>query len=842
MKIKIILIVLTLVVGITGNLFAQQVQQKRAPEFAKDEVLVKFKGGINSNSMQSFNTNHNINVLHEYKRISVSLYHINDSRSVHSVVSELNSDPQVEYAEPNYVLKANVIPNDPNFPLQWGMHNTGQTGGVVDADIDAPEAWDFVSGTTTSSVVVGVIDTGVDYTHPDLVNNIWNNPGEITGNGIDDDLNGFIDDTRGWDFANNDNDPFDDNEHGTHVSGIIAAGGDNGQFVAGVHWQAKIMGLKFLDASGSGFTSDAIPAILYASANGADLTNNSWGGGGFSQALKDAIDATSNTLFVAAAGNSGMNTDVSPAYPASYDSANILSVASTTDTDSLSVFSNFGALTVDIGAPGSSIISTVPGSSTATFDGTSMASPHAAGVAALVLCVNPGMPVQVLKDTIMLSVDPLASLSGVVVTGGRLNAFSALTGVSAPLSPIAGFSADTFCGPAPLTVNFTNLSVAMQPATYSWDFGDGSPLETVENPSHIFTSDGLFDVTLTVTDTNSLSDSFVMSVNTIDGADYIVESSNDLGGPSFNWVEINTTGSPLNLGLDDSALVPIPFTFEFFGTPNNQVNINSHGNLTFSNPMLEYVNECLPTGVISDLIAVYWDDVDPTPALGGNIYFETIGTTPDRSFIVEWSNVPHFSNGGGAEAADNTINAVSGITFQVILSEGSNDILFQYLDTDFGDISLNGGLSATVGLQNLSDTCGIVEYSCNEQVIPDNLAVLFSPSGNAPPVSLNITPPSGTYITTQTIDLGLILESSSLTIVDINVDMDGEDISDGVSNCAVPGIIISGGETYRCANFSFNSSHLGTGTQHMVSVTALLSDDSTVSDTVNWEILEALVP
>ena len=215
----------------------------------------------------------------------------------------------------------------------------------------------------SANVLVGVIDTGVDYNHPDLAANIWTNPGEIAGNGIDDDGNGYIDDVHGYDFVNNDGDPMDDNGHGTHFSGTIGGVGNNGIGVAGVNWNVKIMALKFLDSGGSGSTANAVAGVQYATMMGVDVTSNSWGGGGFSQALYDAIDAAgaANIAFVAAAGNNGANNDTSPAYPAAYDLPNIISVAATDDNDELASFSNYGAASVDLGAPGVDILSTLPG-------------------------------------------------------------------------------------------------------------------------------------------------------------------------------------------------------------------------------------------------------------------------------------------------------------------------------------------------------------------------------------------------------------------------------------------------------------------------------------------------
>ncbi len=273
---------------------------------------------------------------------------------------EYLADPAVEYAEPNYIVHADVIPDDTSFSNLWGLHNTGQTGGTYDADIDAPEAWGLTTG--SPGVVVAVVDSGVAVNHPDIAPNIWINQGEdypACNDGLDNDGNGYIDDCYGWDFIGNDNDPTDFNGHGTHVAGTIAAAGNNALGVTGVMWQAMIMPVRFLGVSGSGDTANAIKAILYASANGADVINNSWSGGGYSQALKDAIDASS-AVIVCAAGNDGRDNDANPSYPAGYSSSNIISVAATDHNDALAWFSNYGAVSVDVAAPGVNIFSSMP--------------------------------------------------------------------------------------------------------------------------------------------------------------------------------------------------------------------------------------------------------------------------------------------------------------------------------------------------------------------------------------------------------------------------------------------------------------------------------------------------
>ena len=405
--------------------------------YADRQVIVKLKEGVQLSKQSAMRTGLNAKVLHKFSSIGAELWEI-PGVAVADAISLYKNDARIEYIEPNYRVSiiqsvTNTTPNDPRYPEMWGLSNTGQSGGTVDADIDAPEAWDIETG---DEVVVGVIDTGVDWGHEDLVGNIWTNPNEIAGNNIDDDSNGYIDDIRGWDFINNDNDPFDDNRHGTHVSGTIAAVGNNGIGTVGVSWTAKIMGLKFLDANGSGSISDAILAVEYATMMGAKLTNNSWGGGGFSQAMYDAIEAAKNAdiLFIAAAGNDGTNNDASPHYPSNYDLANIISVASTDRNDQRSSFSNFGAISVDLGAPGSSILSTFPNDTYGTINGTSMATPHVTGAASLLWAQTPGASHTDVKNKLMIHVDPIAALAGITVTGGRLNIYNALLIGAFPLN------------------------------------------------------------------------------------------------------------------------------------------------------------------------------------------------------------------------------------------------------------------------------------------------------------------------------------------------------------------------------------------------------------------------
>lgn len=343
-----------------------------------------------------------------------------NSMSVEEAIGLLSAMPEVEYAEPDYFVRASVTPNDPSYGQLWGM-NQGN-----DFDIDAPQGWDVFTG--NPNFVVAVIDTGIQRTHPDLAANTWVNPGEVAGNGVDDDGNGFIDDLYGWDFVNNDNNPMDDNGHGTHCAGTIGAVGNNGIGVVGVVWNTKLAACKFLNSGGSGSISAAVSSLQYCVGKGIKVSNNSWGGGGFSQSMVNALNSSAaiGHIFVAAAGNGGYNNDTSPSYPASYTNPNVIAVAATASNDTLASFSQYGATSVDVGAPGVNIYSTYPTNSYASLSGTSMATPHVAGVVTAVYGQNPSWTYQQVRDRIYSTVRPVAALNGRCVTGGMVNLQAAL--------------------------------------------------------------------------------------------------------------------------------------------------------------------------------------------------------------------------------------------------------------------------------------------------------------------------------------------------------------------------------------------------------------------------------
>ncbi len=353
------------------------------------------------------------------------------------MIERLQASGLIEFAEPDYILSASIIPNDPDYlnGTLWGL-NSAQSSSI-DPDINAPEAWDLVR--YASNVVVAVIDSGIRATHEDLRDNLWTNPNEIAGNGLDDDKDGIVDDVHGYNAINNTGDVTDSGGHGTHVAGIIGASGNNGKGSTGVAWTVRLMSLKFLDADGQGATSDAIACIDYARAHGAQIINASWGGAGQSQSLRRAIDRAraSGIIFVSAAGNESSDDDRTPSYPASYALDNLVSVAASDSLGALASFSNYGAVSVDLMAPGVSILSTWHTSDSAYVkqSGTSMSTPFVTGVFALLKARFPSKDYKTLIAAVFNSVDKVASATGKTVTGGKLNARAAIKYLMPIVSP-----------------------------------------------------------------------------------------------------------------------------------------------------------------------------------------------------------------------------------------------------------------------------------------------------------------------------------------------------------------------------------------------------------------------
>ena len=418
-------------------------------DFDAAEVLVRFRPGVSRERMEEVAASLNDQVEDEIESVEglTSIDDLDDA-DAERVAAEYASLPEVEYAEPNYRINLGPVgvsdgrpfpapdaslpqgsPNDPRFADQWGLLNTGQKGGRAQADISAFAAWDKTRG--SRKVVVAVLDSGVDYTHPDLAGNMWHRPADLEMY-FDDEL-GVMDDSEGFSAVESERDPMDENGHGTHCAGIVGAEGDNGLGITGVNWQVEIMPLKFMGRGGFGSTKDAIEAINYVIARKKDGVNvrvisASWGSQSRSKALEDVIRKAgeADILFVAAAGNDGADADRRPHYPSGYKLPNVLSVAALDRRDELASFSNYGAKGVHVAAPGKEILSTWLGGEYEEHSGTSMATPFVAGVAGLVLSVEPNLSVKELRDRLMSTADKLDSLKGKVVSGGRVNAARAV--------------------------------------------------------------------------------------------------------------------------------------------------------------------------------------------------------------------------------------------------------------------------------------------------------------------------------------------------------------------------------------------------------------------------------
>jgi subtilisin family serine protease len=379
-----------------------------------------------------------------------------------AVSAALAADRSIDFFEMDSLRQYASVPNDPQFSEQWAFRNTGQGGGTPGDDIHAAAAWNLTTG--SRNVVVAVIDSGVDYTDPDLAANIWTNP--YAGR------DGYTADLHGYDFVDNNGNPMDDYGHGTHVAGIIGAVGNNGQGVTGVDWSCSIMALKFLDANGDGYTSDAVRAINYATMMrtvynvNVRVANNSWGGAANDPALQAAIASAGQAgiLFVVAAGNNGSNNDTTPQYPADDRLSNVVSVAASDQNDHLAWFSDYGPNTVDLAAPGVSIYSTLPGNQYGYLSGTSMATPEVSGVAALAWALDPNATVAQVRSAILAGVDRVPALAGKVVSGGRLDAYNTLRLIAADVAPAPAPAPAPTPTPAPTPAPIPTPAVSNTPA------------------------------------------------------------------------------------------------------------------------------------------------------------------------------------------------------------------------------------------------------------------------------------------------------------------------------------------------------------------------------------------
>lgn len=594
-----------------------------------------------------------------------------------SVLDALRARPDVIYAEPNFIRHKSNTPNEFNNNSDlWALKNTGQGGGTPGIDMKAEQAWDITTG--SSSIVVAVIDEGINVAHPDLQPNVWRNPVEIAGNGIDDDANGYIDDVNGFDFVHNDGSVYDGpgtnpdgsiiDSHGTHVAGTIGAVGNNGQGVVGVNWQVSLMSLKFLGPDG-GSSADLLRAFTYAKlmrdlwvssggTKGANIrvTNNSYGGTEYSQAEADAIQAlgASNILFVAAAGNEAENNDVLGSYPATYDLPNVISVAAFDRQGKFASFSNRGSRTVHLGAPGVSIISTLPGNSYGYFSGTSMASPQVVGVAALVLAAHPEMTTARLRGAVLFGGAPSADLDDTTVTGRAANAFGSLQNAAeVDTTAPATISNLSISGQDGRTVvlNWTapgDDGNSGQASLYEIRFVDGATnarfLQVVMRPPIAGTpqtlginipyrhASGSF-VIRTIDNVGNASDSSIpVSVSTPEISDpYTVTTS--------ATEPLSTGGQALGITQDDAVNnFSLPFNFPYYQRSYNVIGVSTNGVLYLDTPGTRDPFSAVDGLNRRSIIAGLWDDLDLRRCFRADS--DVYKVTPDSDRVIfRWQGV-----------------------------------------------------------------------------------------------------------------------------------------------------------------------------------------------------------
>lgn len=734
---------------------SNRVNRSRGPKYVPGEALVRFKPAVPKQFMQFGHAAVGAKVLRSSTLVDkLQLVRLPHDLPVEAAIQAYRRNPDVLYAEPNYVVRTLGVPNDTDFSVLWGLNNTGQNGGAVDADIDAPEAWNITTG--SSNVVVAVIDSGIDYNHQDLAANMFQNTADCNTNGMDDDGNGFVDDCFGIDTINQDSDPIDDNGHGTHVAGTIGAVGNNGLGVVGVNWTIQLMACKFTNQSGVGDVGSAIACLDYVKTmkdRGVNVvaTNNSWGGKFFSQALLDAIEEhrQRGILFVAAAGNDFSNNDTLPTYPANYYLPNVLAVAATTPTDDIAFFTNIGRRTVHLGAPGSEILSTTPGDTYSFLSGTSMATPHVTGVAALLGAQDLNRDWKAIRNLILTGGDDTVSLAD-TITGKRLNAFGAMicagSTVLTRLRPISDTIAASVDSPTDLAV--LNLNCAVP---------NGSLQVAVSPTGEIITllddgfgadqaaGDGIYSGQWTPVALGSYTISFPGG----DSVDVQVLDNHTFSATSNNYRTI--TGTSLDLDDDSIAPVTTPFPILFGGGSFTQLFVSSNGTISFTELFSEFSNRAIPVQDIPvvTLVAPFWDDLYPMPATNQNVYWEVVGVAPNRELVIEWRDVRGF---------DCRSDSTATVKFQVVFFEGSSDVLFNYADATFGGTCTrqDRGASATVGIQvapSKGALWGFGEglfFGANDEVVGNNTAILWQLDGSAPslnpvPTLTSISPSSALY-------------------------------------------------------------------------------------------------
>ena len=767
-------------------------QQRSNEPSVKSRLIVKFRPGtrlqkrVQIHAELGVSLNHQLKVLNDFDIIELT-----SGQDADDVIRLYQQLYEILYAEPDMQVNTMATPNDPSYSNLWGLHNNMQTGGTSNADINAPEAWDLTTG--SASVVVAVIDTGVDYSHPDLAANMWINPGEIAGDNIDNDGNGYVDDIYGIDTANNDSDPMDDAGHGTHVAGTIGAVGNNNLGVVGVNHQTSIIACKFLSASGGGSTSNAIKCLDYMldlkKNRGVNLivTNNSWGGGGFSQALYDAIEqhADESILFAAAAGNSSNNNDGTGSYPASYDLANIISVAATDHNDSLAYFSSYGKKTVDVAAPGVDILSTTPSNSYDSYNGTSMATPQVTGLIALTKAYDPSLTSQQLKSLIMVSGDPIPSLTNKVLSGRRIKAWGSVDSngdakgalscqnqlLSERLAPLNDTVLLSVGGS--LSLEYTQLNCSNHSTSVTVTVAPGSESITLDDSGtngDQVAGDGILGGQFVLADETNYSltfpDSSVVSVKPLRNYEPV---------QTVTYAYEQITGTRLDMVDETKRQIQVPFPVSYGGFEvGNTLWVHDNGTIGLAADYTPWRNKALPTNDFSSAtISPLWDDW----YLGYNsekgVFWQVTGNAPNRRLVIEWRAVEHYNVWGSNEY----------VTFQVILSEGNSDIRVNYKDVDLANATYNNGASATIGIQHSPTSAQ--QFSLNAANISSQQSLLWV-LDDPDQIKINSITLSGNLKVGQSVGFATTATpSAGQTIIKYEIDFNGDNSFDYTGTSSV---------------------------------------------------------
>jgi len=725
----------------------KRVDMGKGPKYVPGELLVRFKPGTSREAMLSSHAKVGGMIEREFKSVErLHLVKLPSGATLKRALREYRHDPNVLYAEPNYVVHALTLPNDPLFPQQWGLSNTGQDEGTVGADIHAPQAWNTSTG--SANVVVAVIDSGIDYTHPDLAPNMFSttncNPnGSGTGAGT-------VSPCFGIAPVYNTSDPMDDFGHGTHVAGIIGAVGNNGLGVSGVNWNVALVACKFIDMNGNGTDAGAVTCLDYVKSlkdQGVNVvaSNNSWGESTFSQAISDAIQEQQQDgiLFIAAAGNDFQDNDLYPFYPANLFLPNLLSVAATTRMDAVATFSNIGAHTVHLGAPGQEILSTLPGATYGLDTGTSMSAPFVTGVAALLAAADPTRDWRAIRNLLLAGGDTLPALAN-TITGKRLNAYGALacsnSTVASRLQPTI-VNTSGAVGSSVLLA-YLDIDCAQPNGPISVISSSGGTINLVDDGTGVDQAAG--DGTYTGQWTPQALGSYALTFPGGDAVNVqVLTNYLPSNVPASEYSYRNISGTNLDLGDDSVATVTSPFPIEFGGGSFSNLYVSSNGTISFTDAFDGFLDVNLPTAFqpyqyVTTLVAPFWEDLYPVSGTNNNVFWEVTGAAPSRELVIEWRNVESYACLGDSSAT---------VKFQVVFQEGSSNVLFNYANTIFGGncADEDKGGEAEVGIL-VAPTVGTT-WSLDEPDLGDGTAIVWTipsapPAANPVPVINSISPTS----------------------------------------------------------------------------------------------------